>query len=155
MLYEMLLAVVNTAQAGKASQTFPTTEGFTLTVERKGRTYTHMYLSTSDKAEDISCRNHVWDSTHFLRPIELALYLKTAGKRANTDNEQGPVVTFGISSELTQYWIMIPNMCAIGITSQQGAVAVILANMGKMNGRAFTLTPETAESLGSFIASIP
>lgn len=153
----VLMAIISTpmqALAGKATETFETQDGYTVEVERKGRSITKLDLITGDKAEDITC-SAFWDNTTALGPTPLGLYLATAGSRARTDSQQGAVLPYEIAEALTETWMMGPRMCAIGITALQGQVVVTVGNMAKMSGRSFTLTPDTAEAIGVFVKTTP
>ena len=155
MLHVLLLVSLSSpAEAGKATQTFQTREGSTVQIKRKGRAFTSLDLTTGDKAEDISCSSF-WDSTHYLRPVELSPLFKTAGTRAKDNEQQGDVLPFVISDAITDYWHVSPKMCALGITAHEGQVTVTVANLFKMNGRTFSLDPDTAEAVGAFIAETP
>jgi hypothetical protein len=143
------------AWAGKASQVFQTEEGYSLEVERSGRSIVKFHLTTGVSSEDINCMAFYPAVGTYLQPIILGTHFLTAAKRSQSDAQIGDVIPFGISEFLTGNWYIMPNACAIGITANSGNVTVIVANMGKMGGRPFTLSSVISENVGNFIKTIP
>lgn len=145
-LVAVLTLVAPPAQAASASATFQTEEGYALTVTRKGRQIAKMALATGTPSEDIKC-----NLFFYFPPLALGQHFLTASVRSRNASQYGDVVPFLLTAEMPNTWVMMPNTCAIGINAGPDTVSVTLANMGKMGGRAFTLTPEVAQQAGDFI----
>lgn len=145
------IGISTPALAGSYEKSFKTEEGYSLVVERKGRSLTSFSLSTGLKSEDITCTAFSDNGPGYLRPAQLSMKFSTAANRSKNTSQYGDVMAFDISDGLIQQWIMMPRMCAIGISAQENLVYVTVGNQFKMNGRSFSLSPETAEKLSNMI----